>query len=86
MVNQMESTHTKLNEAFDSLKAKSSKSTEDYLKAKAEVNEYKSLLSFKETQVGPLFKRIRHHKENTVLITICSVASDHLSIPFALMA
>ena len=48
----MESTHSKLNEAYDNIKSKSDKSTEDYHKAKAEVNEYKSLLSFKETQVG----------------------------------
>ena len=52
LVNQMESTHSKLNEAYDNIKSKSDKSTEDYHKAKAEVNEYKSMLSFKETQVG----------------------------------
>ena len=52
LVNQMESTHSKLNEAYDNIKSKSDKSTEDFHKAKAEVNEYKSLLSFKETQVG----------------------------------
>jgi hypothetical protein len=52
MLKKMESTHSKLSEAYGNLKAKSEKSAEDYIKAKAEANEFKSLLSFKETQVN----------------------------------
>ena len=52
MIRKMESTHSKLNEAFESTKSRSDKSSEDYIKAKAEANEFKSLLSFKEVQVS----------------------------------
>jgi hypothetical protein len=56
MLKKMESTHSKLSEAYGNLKAKSEKSAEDYIKAKAEANEFKSLLSFKETQVNIIRK------------------------------
>jgi len=60
MIRKMESTHSKLNEAFESAKSKSDKSSEDYIKSKAEANEFKSLLSFKEIQVNLInhFKRL----------------------------
>ncbi len=51
MLKKMEATHSKLSEAYNGVKVKADKSAEDFLKAKAEANEFKSLLSFKENQV-----------------------------------
>jgi hypothetical protein len=51
MMKKMEATHSKLSEAYNGLKVKADKSAEDCLKARADANEYKSLLSFKEIQV-----------------------------------
>ena len=55
MLKKMEATHSKLSEAYSGLKVKADKSAEDFLKAKSEANEFKSLLSFKENQVRVLF-------------------------------
>jgi len=79
MLKKMEATHSKLSEAYNGVKVKADKSAEDFLKAKAEANEFKSLLSFKENQVKFYYSLVLFYlKTSRVSVTYNFYSDVHI--------
>jgi hypothetical protein len=79
MLKKMEATHSKLSEAYNGIKVKADKSAEDFLKAKAEANEFKSLLSFKENQVKFYYSLVLFYlKTSRVSVTYNFYSDVHI--------